>query len=177
MPTGDRARDPRRAAYGRLLRFWGALSPPEWLEGLICWAINPRYLIGVTGLIWDDAGRLLLVRQTYAPRPWWSLPGGWLGPGERLEACARRELREELALEVEVGPMAGWAELWPPRHYAFAFDCRVLSGSVQLNAEIAEVAYWTPGEALRRIRPRARPLLQDVFRRRAPGSSHEWRPR
>ena len=166
MATRRRKR-PRRSLYGTLLQLWQVLNPPEWLEGVLLWCINTRYLIGVTGLVWDESGRLLLVRQTYMPPPGWNLPGGWLEAGEGLETCARRELREELGFEVEVGPLVGWAEIWPPRHYTFAFECRVLGGHFEPNAEISEIAYFPPEEALRLIRPRVRPVLEDAFRRRA----------
>jgi ADP-ribose pyrophosphatase YjhB (NUDIX family) len=166
LPTRRRARRPHRSLYGTLLRLWQALNPPEWLEGPLLWCLNARYLIGVTGLVWDERGRLLLVRQTYVPPPGWGLPGGWLEAGEGLEACARRELREELGYEVVVGPLAGWAELHPPRQYTFAFECRVLGGTFRPNAEISEIAYFPPDEALRLIRPRLRPLLEDILRRR-----------
>ena len=79
----------------------------------------------------------------------------------------RRELREELGFDVEVGPLTGWAELWPPRHYTFAFDCKVLGGRFRPNAEVVEIAYFTPDEARRMISPRVLPVIDAVLRRRA----------
>ena len=35
----------------------------------------------------------------------WELPGGKLEPGESPEECVAREIREELDLRVEVGPL------------------------------------------------------------------------
>ena len=166
MPTRRRKR-PRRSLYGTLLNLWRVLQPPEWLEGAILWCINPHYLIGVVGLVWDEEGRLLLARHTYLPPPGWNLPGGWLGAGERLEDCARRELREELNFDVEVGALTAWAELWPPRHYTFAFDCTVRGGTFQPNAEVVEIAYFSPDEVRRVISPRVLPLVEMALQRRA----------
>lgn len=47
--------------------------------------------------------RVLLVQHqnTYGTRYWW-LPGGGLEPGEEAELCIRRELREELDIEVDI---------------------------------------------------------------------------
>ena len=58
------------------------------------------------GLIFRAAG-LLLVRQRRLDRDYWLLPGGGVHFGESLAAGLRRELREELCLEIEPGrPLA-----------------------------------------------------------------------
>ena len=47
-------------------------------------------------------GCILLVQRDHEPlKGWWSLPGGALETGERLEEGLRREIREETGLEVE----------------------------------------------------------------------------
>jgi len=59
-------------------------------------------LVGVGGLITKD-GSVLLIKRKFEPnRGLWSLPGGLLEVGEDPEDAARREVREELGLEVKV---------------------------------------------------------------------------
>jgi len=61
--------------------------------------------IGVGALVLDEKKRVVLVKHGYRSYWYgtWILPGGMLEPGETLVECARREVREETGLEVEVG--------------------------------------------------------------------------
>jgi ADP-ribose pyrophosphatase YjhB (NUDIX family) len=54
-----------------------------------------------TGILIRD-GRLLLVRQRVDGTRDWSLPGGALEPGETIERCLKREMKEETGLDVGV---------------------------------------------------------------------------
>ena len=59
-------------------------------------------LVGVGGFIHRD-GKFLMIRRKFEPNKGrWALPGGLLELGEDPENAAKREVREELGLEVEV---------------------------------------------------------------------------
>ena len=62
--------------------------------------------IGVRAIIWRD-GTLLAVRHKSQkdgdPKDFWCIPGGGLDPGESLEDGLRREVREELGVEIVPG--------------------------------------------------------------------------
>ena len=64
----------------------------------------PHKQIGVA-VIWNDKRQILIDRR----RPegllggLWEFPGGKIEPGETVEACVRREIQEELGIEVTVG--------------------------------------------------------------------------
>jgi len=118
VPRAHPALVPRERLYRVLLRLWRLAPLPQAARGFILWCANQRFLIGVVGLIWDDQGRLLLARHSYLPPPGWSLPGGWLGADESLEAGVARELAEELGMAVEVGPLVGWARQRAAAHPA-----------------------------------------------------------
>ncbi len=60
----------------------------------------------------------------------WEFPGGKREPGESLRDCLRRELREELGIEVEVGEQIGTVR-HAYTHFRitlYAFSCRIVAG-------------------------------------------------
>jgi ADP-ribose pyrophosphatase YjhB (NUDIX family) len=61
------------------------------------WRKTP--IAGVSVIITNLGGDVLLLKHSYGPAVW-SLPGGGLGKGEDPLAAARREVREELGVEL-----------------------------------------------------------------------------
>ena len=61
-------------------------------------------------LFTNPAGRILLVKPNY--RDHWSLPGGFLEDGEPPQDGCRREVAEELGLQITPGPLL--AISWTP---------------------------------------------------------------
>jgi len=54
---------------------------------------------GVSVIVTNVEGDLLLLRHSYGPKVW-MLPSGGLKRGEDPEDCARREVREEVGIEL-----------------------------------------------------------------------------
>ena len=66
----------------------------------------PEFPIPSVGVVVVRDGKALLIRRGNEPaRGRWSIPGGVIEMGELLHEAARRELREECGIEIEVGPM------------------------------------------------------------------------
>ena len=68
---------------------------------------------GVMMLIEDDRGRVLLVKNKY--RKMWTIPGGWVDPGESFVDAARREVAEETGVMLQ-GVPTFMTQLAGPHH-------------------------------------------------------------
>ncbi len=101
-------------------------------------------------VIQDDAGRILIARRRSgkAFAHLWEFPGGKIEDGETPEQCLVRELREEFAIETEVGAhvvssRAVYAELTIELH---AYVTRYLGGDFQLTDH--DAVAWVAPDAL-----------------------------
>lgn len=87
--------DPRRLPYALLKRF----PPPPPLYWRLARLANDSFLVGVSGVVADESGRVLFFHHTYRRSPW-GLPGGWMRRGESPFETVEREVAEESGLEV-----------------------------------------------------------------------------
>lgn len=109
-------------------------------------------MIDVAAALLFRDGRVLLTQR----RPddhlggLWEFPGGKREPGESLRDCLRRELREELGIEVEVREVVERAtHSYPDRAVNIEFfRCRLLAGEPQLLG-CQDLAWAGPGELAR----------------------------
>lgn len=62
---------------------------------------HTRFTVTAGALIFNQAGQVLLLKHRFRAGSGWGLPGGFLQAGEQPIDALRRELREELALEIQ----------------------------------------------------------------------------
>jgi len=60
-------------------------------------------IVGVGGVIFDGASVLLAKRGQEPAKGTWSLPGGAVELGEKAIDALKREIREEIGIEIQVG--------------------------------------------------------------------------
>jgi 8-oxo-dGTP diphosphatase len=137
-----------------------------------------RKRVSVDAIIRDEEGRILIVDPTY--KPGWDTPGGMAEANEPPEATVRRELREELGLDLTVGPML--CIDWVPPHgpwddmIAFVFDGGSLTAA-QIDAlhptdgEIAGFDFCQPHQIGDRLRPRLARRITAAHRALTSGAS------
>jgi len=84
-----------------LTRLWRLGKPLQWR---FLWLMHSKFICGVTGVVRDDEGNVLLLRhKLWPPGRQWGFPTGYANRGERHEDTIVREVREETGLTVKAG--------------------------------------------------------------------------
>lgn len=120
---------------------------------------QPRKRVGADALIRDLEGDILIVKPSY--KPGWDLPGGMSEANEPPLDTVRRELREELSLELSIGrmlcvdwvaPHGPWDDL-----VAMVFDGGVVADPSMIrldDTEITQARFVPLAECNKLLRPR-----------------------
>ncbi len=156
------------ALKGAALQVWSRLPLSARARSALYWMLGTKYAVGVQGLVFDSAGRLLLLRHTYKGAYPWGLPGGGMARGETAPQAVMREVREEAGLQVRVVALLG-LETHPSRLLVEVFYlCRAHGGSFQPNAEIAGYGYFDLARLPADIEPRLRRIILQY------AATHAW---
>ena len=110
---------------------------------------EPKKTINVVAAIIVRDGRLFATQRGYGEwKDWWEFPGGKIEPGEAARDALKREIREELQTEIEVGELLTTVEYdYPKFHLSMqCFVCSVISGHLSLLEH--EDARWLAKDEL-----------------------------
>ncbi|MEV0611065.1 NUDIX hydrolase [Polymorphospora rubra] len=123
-------------------------------------AAQPRKRVSADVILRDPDNRLLLVDPSYKPD--WDLPGGMAEANEPPHETVRRELAEELGLDLHPGPLLciDWVAPHDPWDdlLAFVFDGGQLTRQQVAalsprDGELVAYEFCTIEQAHRRLRP------------------------
>jgi NAD+ diphosphatase len=146
----------------------------------------PRTDPAVIMAVVDDDDRLLLGRQAIWPQKRFSTLAGFVEPGESLEHAVRREVGEEVGLEIGDVDYVG-SQPWPfPASLMLGFVAHATTTEVHRHdGEIAEARWFTRDSLLEAVRSEqvvlsppvsiARRLIELWYGKPIEGSQDTWR--
>jgi 8-oxo-dGTP diphosphatase len=130
----------------------------------------------VGAVVFDGAGRLLLVRRAREPgRGRWSIPGGRVEAGETDHRALIREVAEETGLAVEVIRLLGHVHRDAPGAAVFDiydYYCRPTGGTLAAGDD-AEETRWCDADTVTSL-PLVPGLLDALTRWRSLPRSRGW---
>jgi 8-oxo-dGTP diphosphatase len=129
--------------------FLGSLfrHTPAPLRRLFSRATNARFSATAGGIVIDDQDRLLLLKHVFRGGSGWGIPGGFIHAGEQPEQALRRELREEVGLELASTELALVRTLKSTQQIEIIFRCRPHGEARPCSVEV-EQAEWFSRQAL-----------------------------
>ncbi|OEU88894.1 NUDIX hydrolase [Streptomyces abyssalis] len=132
------------------------MSTPEFIRRIRATAGHQLlYLPGVSAVVFDEEGRVLLGRRADTGR--WSIIGGIPEPGEQPAAAARREVEEETAVRCVAERVVVVQALEEPVTFPngdicqfmdICFRCRATGGEARVNDDESLDVGWFGLDAL-----------------------------
>lgn len=107
---------------------------------------HPRFAVSAGAVVTDANGRVLLLKHRFRPGSGWGMPGGFLEKGEQPEEALRRELREEIGLEVGQLKLLATRAHKGAKQVEIVFSCQAIGDTDALSFEIQEAVWFKPGE-------------------------------
>lgn len=126
-----------------LTNIWKKLHLPKGLQLLIMRFLQDQFLIGVTGIIFNDKKEVLLFKHVYRSHAW-SLPGGYLKAGEHPMEGLEREILEESGLVVSVDDLLKTRTDRDSARLDICYTGVLIGGDFKPTHEVEEYGFFTP---------------------------------
>lgn len=152
---------------GRVARDW---------TGAIIDTLPSTIQPGASAVVFNAQRQLLLQRR--ADNGHWAMPGGRLDPGEDIQTCAIREVREETGLEVRIVRLVGvYSD--PYQHMIarypngvvtqllnLCFECEIVGGVLTLSDESTDLGFFDVNALPEPLLLTHRPRIVDALAKR-----------
>ena len=122
--------------------------------------VEPRFTVSAGAVVLDERGRVLLLEHLYRKGSGWGIPGGFVEKGEQPDEALRRELREEVGLELESAEVAFVRTLKKPKHLEIIFRCRSQGTANPCSREIKGASWFALDDLPRELDEGQRRLIQ-----------------
>ena len=140
-------------------KIWKVLPPGLRLR--IVRATQRKFTFSAAVFVIDDEGRVLLLNHVLRPFSGWGLPGGFIGHGEQPEEAIRRELFEEVGIELADLEMYRIRTI--RKHVEILFTARPRGDARVLSREIIELGWFACGELPERMGRAQREMIERVL--------------
>ncbi len=106
---------------------------------------QPKFTIGVIGLVFNAQREVLIVEHVFHPKLPWGLPGGWVNFNEDPALAVVRELKEELGLNATIEQIL-MMERTQYHHIDMAFLCTATNSPTLATNELLGFCWIAPSQ-------------------------------
>ncbi|HXF42599.1 MAG TPA: NUDIX domain-containing protein [Pyrinomonadaceae bacterium] len=122
---------------------------------------HPTFTASAAVIIFDNSGKVLLLKHTIRPGSGWGIPGGFLKAGEQPEEAIKRELLEEIG--VELMEVLYLRTRIVARHIEFLFTGKISDRPEIKSNEISSIGWFRINELPEGMPPAQTVIIQKVY--------------
>ena len=116
---------------------------PRVLRRMTMRATHARFTVTAAAIVVDGQGKVLLLKHRFRPGTGWGIPGGFIEAGEQPDEAVRRELREEVGLELAGVEVVTTRAFHKPRQIEIVFRCRPKGDASPQSIEIRRASWFS----------------------------------
>ncbi len=154
-------------SFGNMLRdlaesVWR--NAPKFLRRLSVRLTNTRFTVTAAGIISDSENRVLLLKHRFRAGSGWGIPGGFIEADEQPEDGLRRELKEEIGLELQTLKLYKARSFKGARQIEIIFCGRTHGTATPQSQEIKKAGWFSLDSLPEGLPSEQRELIKDVLR-------------
>lgn len=115
---------------------------PKSIQLFIMRMFQNQFLVGVTGVIFNEKNEILLFKHTYRKHQW-SLPGGYMKAGEHPAEAIEREIKEESQLTVSADELLKTRTDRAGSRLDMCFVGAFIGGEFKPGNEVSEYGFFS----------------------------------
>jgi mutator protein MutT len=119
---------------------------------------HTRFTVTAGAIVLDRNGQVLLLKHRFRGGSGWGIPGGFIEAHEQPEEAVKRELREEVGLEIDDAKVVATRAFSHVKQIEILFVCRAKGDAEPQSVEIQKASWFHP-EDLPEGLPRDQKLL------------------
>ena len=147
-----------------LAKLWKSLKLPKGMQLFVMRFFQDQFLVGATGIIFNEKNEILLFKHTYRAHAW-SLPGGYLKSGEHPRQALEREIKEESGLVVSVDDILKTRTDRDSARLDMCYTGVLIGGDFVPSHEVSEYGFF-PQDKLPLLRKNQIFLIDEALKQR-----------
>lgn len=115
---------------------------PSFVRTSFVRAVEAKFTVSAGAVVTNADGKVLLLDHVLRPGSGWGIPGGFVNRGEQAERAIKREICEEIGLEIERVELVGART--NDRHVEILFRARARGAGKVSSLEIKRIGWFAP---------------------------------
>lgn len=125
-----------------LAKIWKFLRLPKNIQLAIMRIMQDEFLVGGTGIVFNDKNEVLLFKHTYRQQAW-SLPGGYMKGKEHPSEGLEREIKEESGLTVSIDKELKVRTDRESSRLDICYIGKFIGGEFKKSSEVSEYGFFS----------------------------------